>query len=378
MTPFYNEISMLTKSKILEALSEVVDPEIGLNIVELGMVRDIKVEDGVVKILIALTVPSCPLANTIKSDVEKNVKKLNGVKAVSVETTSMSKEELDRLKEKLQQKFGKKAATAGIEKLDKKNIAHIIAVVSGKGGVGKSSVSALLATELRRMGYEVGVLDADVTGPSIAKLFNLTDRPRISQNGILPPTTKSGIKAISVNLLLDDPEQAVVWRGPIVSNVIKQLYSEVDWGDLHFLIIDLPPGTSDAPLTVYQSIPIDGVVVVSTPQDLALMIVAKAVNMARSIKVPVLGLIENMGYLICPHCGGKINLFGEPKGEKAAKKFNIPFLGVIPLDPKMTELADKGLIEDYQSIGFTEVANNFKNNVLKSLVDVSPLSWKKP
>ncbi|MEM3387202.1 MAG: Mrp/NBP35 family ATP-binding protein [Nitrososphaerales archaeon] len=369
---------MLTKSKILEALSEVVDPEIGLNIVELGMVRDIKVEDGVVKILIALTVPSCPLANTIKSDVEKNVKKLNGVKAVSVETTSMSKEELDRLKEKLQQKFGKKAATTGIEKLDKKNIAHIIAVVSGKGGVGKSSVSALLATELRRMGYEVGVLDADVTGPSIAKLFNLTDRPRISQNGILPPTTKSGIKAISVNLLLDDPEQAVVWRGPIVSNVIKQLYSEVDWGDLHFLIIDLPPGTSDAPLTVYQSIPIDGVVVVSTPQDLALMIVAKAVNMARSIKVPVLGLIENMGYLICPHCGGKINLFGEPKGEKAAKKFNIPFLGVIPLDPKMTELADKGLIEDYQSIGFTEVANNFKNNVLKSLVDVSPLSWKKP
>ncbi|MEM1994822.1 MAG: Mrp/NBP35 family ATP-binding protein [Nitrososphaerales archaeon] len=369
---------MLTKSKILEALSEVVDPEIGLNIVELGMVRDIKVEDGVVKILIALTVPSCPLANTIKSDVEKNVKKLNGVKAVSVETTSMSKEELDRLKGKLQQKFGKKAATAGIEKLDKKNIAHIIAVVSGKGGVGKSSISALLATELRRMGYEVGVLDADVTGPSIAKLFNLTDRPRISQNGILPLTTKSGIKAISVNLLLDDPEQAVVWRGPIVSNVIKQLYSEVDWGDLHFLIIDLPPGTSDAPLTVYQSIPIDGVVVVSTPQDLALMIVAKAVNMARSIKVPVLGLIENMGYLICPHCGGKINLFGEPKGEKAAKKFNIPFLGVIPLDPKMTELADKGLIEDYQSIGFTEVANNFKNNVLKSLVDVSPLSWKKP
>lgn len=378
MTPFYNENSMLTKSKILEALSEVVDPEIGLNIVELGMVRDIKVEDGVVKILIALTVPSCPLANTIKSDVEKNVKKLNGVKAVSVETTSMSKEELDRLKGKLQQKFGKKAATAGIEKLDKKNIAHIIAVVSGKGGVGKSSISALLATELRRMGYEVGVLDADVTGPSIAKLFNLTDRPRISQNGILPLTTKSGIKAISVNLLLDDPEQAVVWRGPIVSNVIKQLYSEVDWGDLHFLIIDLPPGTSDAPLTVYQSIPIDGVVVVSTPQDLALMIVAKAVNMARSIKVPVLGLIENMGYLICPHCGGKINLFGEPKGEKAAKKFNIPFLGVIPLDPKMTELADKGLIEDYQSIGFTEVANNFKNNVLKSLVDVSPLSWKKP
>ncbi|MEM2990639.1 MAG: P-loop NTPase [Halobacteria archaeon] len=183
---------MLTKSKILEALSEVVDPEIGLNI---GMVRDIKVEDGVVKILIALTVPSCPLANTIKSDVEKNVKKLNGVKAVSVETTSMSKEELDRLKGKLQQKFGKKAATAGIEKLDKKNIAHIIAVVSGKGGVGKSSISALLATELRRMGYEVGVLDADVTGPSIAKLFNLTDRPRISQNGILPLTTKSGIKA---------------------------------------------------------------------------------------------------------------------------------------------------------------------------------------
>ncbi len=368
---------MTTKGKVIEALSEVVDPEIGLNIVELGMVRDVKIEDGSVKILIALTVPSCPLANAIKSDVEKSVKRLDGVKAVSVETTSMTQKELDELKEKLQQRFGKKVAASGIEKLDKKNIEHIVAVVSGKGGVGKSSVSSLLATELRRMGYDVGVLDADVTGPSIAKIFNLVDRPRVSQKGILPLTTKTGIKAISVNLLLDDPEQAVVWRGPIVSNVIKQLYSEVDWGDLHFLIIDLPPGTSDAPLTVYQSIPLDGVVVVSTPQDLALMIVAKAVNMARSINVPVLGLIENMGYLVCPHCSAKINLFGEPQGERAAKRFNIPFLGVIPLDPKITELADKGLIEEYQNIAFAEVANNLKKNILKGLVNTSPLGWKK-
>lgn len=368
---------MITKSKIINALSTVIDPEIGLNIVELGMVKDVKIEDGRVSVLIALTVPSCPLANSIKKGVEKAVSKLDGVQRVSVDTTSMSQEELDRLKGRLQERFGKRASATGIEKLDKKNIAHIIAIVSGKGGVGKSSVSALLASELKRMGYEVGVLDADVTGPSIAKIFNLTGRPGIGQRGIIPLTTKSGIKAISVNLLLDDPEQAVVWRGPIVSNVIKQLYSEVDWGDLHFLIIDLPPGTSDAPLTVYQSIPIDGVIVVSTPQDLALMIVAKAVNMARTINVPVLGLIENMSYLICPHCSRKINLFGEPKGERAAKRFNIPFLGVVPLDPEMAEMADKGLIEDYQSKAFAEVAINFKNTVLKRLVDTSPLGWRR-
>lgn len=368
---------MTSKIKVMEALSKVVDPEIGLNIVELGMVKDVRVDDGSVKILIALTVPSCPLANTIVSDVERSVKEIDGVKEVSVETTSMSQEELNRLRGRLQQRFGRRAAAAGAEKLDKKNIAHIIAVVSGKGGVGKSSISALLAAELKRMGYEVGVLDADVTGPSIAKIFNLTDRPRIGESGIQPLTTRSGIKAISVNLLLDNPEQAVVWRGPIVSNVIKQLYSEVDWGDLHFLIIDLPPGTSDAPLTVYQSIPIDGVVVVTTPQDLALMIVAKAVNMARLINVPVLGLIENMGYLTCPHCGGRINLFGKPQGEKAAEKFNIPFLGVVPLDPTLAEAADKGLIEEYQSPAFSEVATNFKNTVLKNLVNTSPLGWRR-
>ncbi len=368
---------MVTKSKIMDVLSTVIDPEIGLNIVELGMVKEVEIGDGRVRILIALTVPSCPLADTIKRDIERAVNSLDGVHSVTVETTSMSQEELDRLKSRLREKFSKKSSTVAIEKMDKKNIAHIIAVVSGKGGVGKSSVSALLASELRRMGYEVGVLDADITGPSIAKILNLTERPRISERGIIPLTTKSGIKAISINLLLDDPERAVIWRGPIISNVIKQLYSEVDWGDLHFLIIDLPPGTSDAPLTVYQSIPIDGVIVVSTPQDLALMIVAKAVNMARAVNVPVLGLIENMGYLICPHCGQKINLFGEPKGEKAAKRFNIPFLGVIPLDPKMVEMADKGLIEDYQSQAFAEVATNFKNVVLKGLVDISPIGWRR-
>jgi Mrp family chromosome partitioning ATPase len=368
---------MVTKSKIMEALSTVIDPEIGLNIVELGMVKDVKIGDGKVRILIALTVPSCPLANTLKRDVERAVGNLDGVRSVAVETTSMSQEELNNLKLRLQEKFSKRPSAIAMEKMDKKNIAHIIAVVSGKGGVGKSSVSALLASELRRMGYEVGVLDADVTGPSIAKIFNLTEKPRIEERGVIPLTTKSGIKAISINLLLDNPERAVIWRGPIVSNVIKQLYSEVDWGDLHFLIIDLPPGTSDAPLTVYQSIPIDGAIVVSTPQDLALMIVAKAVNMAKAVNVPVLGLIENMGYLICPHCGHKINLFGEPKGEEAARRFNIPFLGVIPLDPKIAEMADSGLIEDYRSQAFAEVATNFKNIVLKRLVDTSPIGWRR-
>jgi Mrp family chromosome partitioning ATPase len=370
---------------VIEALKKVLDPEIGLNIVELDMVKDIMFSDGKISILIALTVPECPLASTIQADVERVLKELDSVKEVKVSTTAMSQEELNHLRDKLKSRMsyrtGKTDVTAGvIEKLDKKGIMSIIAVISGKGGVGKSFVSAMMAAELRRQGYEVGVLDADVTGPSIARIFGVQSKLTVGEKGILPALTKTGIKIISLNLLLDNPEQATVWRGPIINSIIKQLYSEVHWNNLHYLIVDLPPGTSDAPLTVYQSLPLDGVIVVSTPQDLAFMIVSKAVNMARAMNIPILGLIENMGYVQCPNCSEKIKIFGESRGEKVASKLLAPFFGVIPLDPKIAELSDQGRIEEYSNPIISEVVRGLRNTVLRAMgesANVTPIAWGK-
>src|SRR5438034_1756505 len=276
----------------------------------------------------------------------------------------MSKSELDELRTMLQNKTAKTGAEprtnvgAGIERLGKREIRNIIAIVSGKGGVGKSFVTSMLACELRRQGYEVGVLDADLTGPSIAKVFGLTNHPSKSPAGAITPIeTKTGIKVMSINLILDDPGTPVIWGGPIVNSVIRQLYWDVDWGDLHYLFVDLPPGTSDAPLTVFQSLPLDGVIVVSSPQDLASMIVSKAVNMAKKMNVSALGLIENFSYLQCPSCGERVNLFGESKGEKFAAGLGLPFLGAIPLDPAIAQLSDQGRIEDYSSPIIANIAD---------------------
>jgi len=273
---------LIDKQSVIESLRGVLDPEIGISIVDLNMVRDITITDDHVKVKIALTVAHCPLAKTLQSDVEKALKKSGQVHSVTVETTSMSKPELDELRTMLQNKTAKTGAEprtnvgAGIERLGKREIRNIIAIVSGKGGVGKSFVTSMLACELRRQGYEVGVLDADLTGPSIAKVFGLTNHPSKSPAGAITPIeTKTGIKVMSINLILDDPGTPVIWRGPIVNSVIRQLYWDVDWGKLHYLLVDLPPGTSDAPLTVFQSLPLDGVIVVSSPQDLASLIVTR-------------------------------------------------------------------------------------------------------
>src|SRR5467141_2848682 len=244
---------MLDKAVILEQLRGVLDPEIGISIVDLNMVRDIGInENGIVQVKIALTVQHCPMAKTLQADVEKAVGKLDGVKSVNVETTAMSKKELEELRVKLQARAtnsqtlsGQNTSTAGpgINKLGKRGIRNIIAIVSGKGGVGQSFVTSMLATELRRKGYEVGVLDADLTGPSIAKVFGLSGKPYKAPNGlIVPAKSKTGIKVMSINLVLDDPTMPVIWRGPIVNSVIRQLYWDVDWGDLHYLLVDLPPG----------------------------------------------------------------------------------------------------------------------------------------
>jgi len=237
----------------------------------------------------------------------------------------------------------------GIIKLDKKEIKNILAIVSGKGGVGKSFISAIIAIELRKLGNKVGILDADITGPSIAKMFGLNKKPTVDEKGILPVITKTGIQIISINLILDKPEQATIWRGPIINNVIRQLYSDVNWGNLDFLIVDLPPGTSDAPLTVYQSLPLDGVIVVTTPQKLALMIVAKSINMAKAMNIPILGLIENMSYIKCSDCGKKTDIFGKLKNDSILKEIGISLIGTLELDPNISELSDTGRIEEYSN-----------------------------
>jgi len=227
------------------------------------------------------------------------------------------------------------------------NVKHVIAVMSGKGGVGKSTVTALLASALKQKGYSVGILDADITGPSIPKLFGLKELPQGTDLGLLPVKSKSGIEIMSINLLLPHEDEPVIWRGPIISGVIKQFWEDVIWGDLDYLLVDLPPGTGDAPLTVLQSLPLNGVVVVTSPQDLANMVVRKAINMAKKMNISILGLVENMSYIECPGCKEKLYPFGEGKTKEMAAEFNIPILGVLPLEPSLSLKSDKGLIEYY-------------------------------
>lgn len=237
------------------------------------------------------------------------------------------------------------------EKLNQlSSIKKVIAVMSGKGGVGKSTVSALLAVSLRRLGYQVGLMDADITGPSIPKMFGLSGKPQQSELGLFPLQSKSGIRIISVNLLLEHEDDPVIWRGPLMGGTVRQFWSDVVWHELDFLVLDFPPGTGDVPLTVMQSIPVDGTILVSSPQDLVYMEVKKSLKMAQMLEIPVLGLVENMSYLLCPHCDQKIELFGTGKGEQLAKEVGIEFLKRFPLNPDLANLADQGLIEDYQQI----------------------------
>ena len=225
------------------------------------------------------------------------------------------------------------------------SVKHIIAVVSGKGGVGKSLVTSMLAVNMQRLGYKVGILDADVTGPSIPKAFGLKAGIDGDDHGMIPPTTTSGIDIMSVNLMLDEETKPVVWRGPVIAGVVKQFWTDTIWNDIDYLFIDCPPGTGDVPLTVFQSIPIDGIVIVSSPQELVSMIVAKAANMAKLMNIPVYGLIENMSYVKCPDCGKEIKVFGESHIDKIAEEFGYDLLAQIPMDPKLTALVDKGWIE---------------------------------
>jgi Mrp family chromosome partitioning ATPase len=242
---------------------------------------------------------------------------------------------------------------SGIEKVLRPEIKHVIAVASGKGGVGKSSITALLAVGARREGFKVGILDADITGPSIPKMFGL--KAAQGGRGFAPPESKTGLKIMSLNLFLPNEDDPVIWRGPLIGGAIKQFWGDVDWGELDYLFIDLPPGTADAPLTVMQIIPLDGMVLVSSPQDLAVMVVKKALKMAGMMNVPVLGLVENMSFLTCPHCGTKTEIFGPSKGKDVSSATGVPLIATLPVDPKLAEYCDRGIVEEYDSLLFKKL-----------------------
>jgi len=242
-------------------------------------------------------------------------------------------------------------------------IKNKIAVASGKGGVGKSLVSGLLASYLAKEGFKVGLLDADITGPSIPRMFGVTEMPVQGNDGIVPPITKEGIRVMSLSLVLHDNSSAVIWRGPMVANAVRQFMSDIEWGELDYLIVDLPPGTSDSPLTVMQSMNLNGMVVVTSPQQLAFEIVRKAISMSQTMKVKVLGLVQNMAYAVCPKCGENFELFGKNEGENLAKLAGVPYLGSIPLDPDISKLADNGEIGSYEK----DYVKSIVDNMLKGI-----------
>ena len=226
------------------------------------------------------------------------------------------------------------------------SVKKVIAVVSGKGGVGKSTVTSMLAVAMNKTGKRVGVLDADITGPSAPTAFGVTECQGANDHGLYPALSRDGIQVMSINLLLDDATAPVVWRGPVIAGAVKQFWTDVIWEDVDYLFVDMPPGTGDVPLTVFQSLPVDGIVIVTSPQDLVSMIVAKAVKMANMMPIPVLGFVENYSYLECPDCGKKINVFGESKLDEIAEAFNLPVLARLPIDPKVAESYDSGKMED--------------------------------
>jgi len=343
---------LITEADVRKALEGVMDPELHKSLTELGMVRDVQVQGGRVEITLALTTMGCPLKEQIVGDVEKAVGGLEGVSAVEVELTEMTEEEKRRIG------IGVPKEEKGAAE-DLNEIRRVIAVMSGKGGVGKSLISGLLAVALREAGHRVGILDADITGPSIPKMF-FPDGARLGMSplGPVPPQSKGGVKVMSINLLLEQEDQAVIWRGPLVGGAIKQFWGDIVWGQLDYLIVDLPPGTSDASLTVMQSLPLSGIVLVTSPQGLAGMVVRKAARMAQQMQTPMLGLIENMSYFECPDTGKRYEIFGPSHAEETARTIGTPFLGRLPIDPEIAKLCDAGRLEEYSTEAFESIAED--------------------
>ena len=330
---------MPTEVEMMEALKKVIDPELGRSIVDLKMVRNLQIDaDGVVSFTLALTVPGCPMKDRMQRDAHAMLTALPGIRDVKVTFGAMTEEERKEL-------FGH--SSNGLPKLnDFSRIGQTIAVMSGKGGVGKSLVTAALAVHLARQGKKVGILDADLTGPSIPKLFGLPPGGvRGSEMGILPANTRMGIRVMSTNLLVPEEDTAIVWRGPVVTGTIRQFYEQVLWGRLDVMLIDLPPGTSDANLTVIQNLPLNGAVLVTTPQALAALVVRKGVRMLQELKVPILGIVENMSYYICPDSGKQHEVFGPSHAAEVAQLAGTEIAARLPIRPEIAEQCDAGQVE---------------------------------
>ncbi len=325
---------MITKEEVEQALSGVLVPGAGRSVAQLGLMRGIEVNDNIAKVTLASTALSPDSQDWVRMKSQAVIERLPDISKVDIEFVKVKPIELNQIQ-------------------------YIIAVMSGKGGVGKSLVASLMAVALKRQGYEVGILDADITGPSIPKMFGITARPSGSDTGILPVLSRAGMVIMSMNLLLPQEDEAVIWRGPLLSKAITQFWEDVVWGRLNYLIVDLPPGTADASLTVMQTLPVSGVIIVFTPQDLTTMIVRKAVKMAQKMGKPILGVVENMSYLYVPQIDKRVEIFGRSRGEEMAQAAGAPLLGQLPIDPELAKLCDEGTIERYNSDALTTFSQAF-------------------
>jgi ATP-binding protein involved in chromosome partitioning len=314
---------MVTVDQVLTALKKVEDPELHKDIVSMGMIKDLAINDGKVAFTLELTTPACPFNSDIEKDVRAAINGL-GVKELNLKVTARVME----------------GRAVSMDEL-LPGVRNIVAVASGKGGVGKTTVSVNLALALAKTGAKVGLLDADIYGPSVPLMMGLKASPEVISNKIQPPEV-DGVKVISMGFFYEQSQQAGIYRGPIVSGIVKQFLTDVNWGELDYLIIDLPPGTGDAPLTIAQTIPITGILIVTTPQDVAMNVAVKAIGMFNKLNVPIIGVVENMSYRQCPHCSDQIYLFGQGGGKKISDDFKIPFIGEIPLHPDIREGSDVG------------------------------------
>jgi ATP-binding protein involved in chromosome partitioning len=314
---------MVTVDQVLSSLKNVIDPELHKDIVSMGMIKELSINDGKVAFTLELTTPACPFNSDIERDVRAAMASL-GVKDLNMRVTARVMEGRSLSMDEL---------LPGVK--------NIIAVASGKGGVGKTTVSVNLALALAKTGAKVGLLDADIYGPSVPLMLGLRASPEVINNKIQPPEVE-GVKVISMGFFYEQSQQAGIYRGPIVSGIVKQFLTDVSWGELDYLIIDLPPGTGDAPLTIAQTIPITGILIVTTPQDVAMNVAVKAIGMFNKLNVPIVGVVENMSFLLCPHCNEQIYLFGKGGGKRISDDFKIPFIGEIPLHPQIAESSDLG------------------------------------
>jgi ATP-binding protein involved in chromosome partitioning len=313
----------VTQDQVLSALRSVRDPDLHKDIVTLGFVKDVRISDGEVDFTIELTTPACPVRDEMKTEAEQKVKALPGVTAARAKMTADVR---------ARGGFGRQAVPG---------IRNIVAVGAGKGGVGKSTTSVNLAVALARRGARVGLMDADVYGPNIPQMLGLGDQPELSEDKKMVPPEAHGIKVISMGMLVP-PDQPVIWRGPMLHGAVQQFMREVAWGEVDYLVVDLPPGTGDVSLSMAQSVPVAGAVLVTTPQGVSVADVRKAVGMFRQLNIPILGVIENMSYFACPHCGEVTEIFGSGGGEAMARDMGIPFLGKVPIDTRVRQGGDEG------------------------------------